>query len=115
MTDLTGEGPREITFEEAAARGDFIQLESRPGGGEDDPLAGFNPDEALAEMRELAKPWHEIGDLLELAELFKQLDSCIVRSGGTRLPQDWQYEPAVHFERLMRNQPRRTSRQERRR
>jgi len=43
------------------------------------------------------------------------LDSHIVRSGGTELPQDWRYEPGVHFERLMRNQPRRTSRSERRR
>lgn len=30
MTDQAGEGPRMITFEEAAARGDFIQLERRP-------------------------------------------------------------------------------------
>lgn len=83
--------------------------------GEDDPLADFSPDDALERMRELAKPWHEIGDLLELAELFQQLDSSIVRSGGTRLPVDWQYEPAVHLESIVRRQPRRTSRAERRR
>jgi hypothetical protein len=47
--------------------------------------------------------------------LIAALDDHIVRSGGTGLPQEWQYEPAVHFERLMRNQPKRTSRSERRR
>jgi hypothetical protein len=79
-----------------------------------DPLAGFSPDEALEEIRALC---HE--DDLEargdpLAILVAALDDHIVRSGGTALPVDWQYEPAVHFERLMRNQPRRTSRKDRR-
>lgn len=76
---------------------------------EDDSLAGFSPDEALEEIRELTR-----GFRTRLAILIGQLDDCIVRSGGTRLPLDWQYEPAVHFERLMRNQPGRTSRSERR-
>jgi hypothetical protein len=53
--------------------------------------------------------------VLELQELVAALDDHIVRSGGTDLPQDWQYEPAVHFLRIMANQPRRTSRSERRR
>jgi hypothetical protein len=100
-----------ITFGEAAERGDFIQLERRPPA-DDDPLAAFNPDDALEKMRELAGSEDNAN---EVVRLFTQLDNCIVRSGGTRLPQDWQYEPAVHFERLMRNQPRRTSREERRR
>jgi hypothetical protein len=77
---------------------------------EDDPLTGFSPDEALEEIRELTR-----GFGTRLAILVRQLDNCIVRSGGTALPQEWQYEPAVHFERLTRNQPRRTSRKERRR
>lgn len=80
-----------------------------------DPLAGFDPDAALERIRELVKPWTEIAELLELQELVASLDSRIVRSGGTALPLDWQYEPGVHFERLMRNQPKRTSRSERRR
>jgi hypothetical protein len=79
---------------------------------DDDPLAGFDPDDALEKMRELAGSEDNAN---EVVRLFTQLDSCIVRSGGTALPQEWQYEPAVHFERLMRNQPKRTSRAERRR
>jgi hypothetical protein len=87
---------------------------------DDDPLAGFNPDDALEEIRRIIAnriaSTNGVRQLLDpLARLIGDLDSCIVRSGGTRLPQDWQYEPAVHFERLMRNQPRRTSREERRR
>jgi hypothetical protein len=78
---------------------------------DDDPLAGFDPDDALEKMRELAGSEDNAN---EVVSLFGKLDSCIVRSGGTRLPQDWQYEPAVHLERVMRNQPRRTSRKERR-
>jgi hypothetical protein len=79
-----------------------------------DPLADFDPDDALEEIRELCHT-----DDLEargdpLAVLIAALDDHIVRSGGTALPQDWQYEPGVHLERLMRNQPRRTSRSERR-
>jgi hypothetical protein len=74
----------------------------------------FDPDAALERLRELVKPWTEMAELLELQELVAALDNHIVRSGGTALPQDWQYEPAVHFARLMRNQPRRTSRRERR-
>jgi hypothetical protein len=76
---------------------------------------GFDPDDALEEIRELC-----LADDLEargdpLAVLIAALDDHIVRSGGTGLPQEWQYEPAVHFERLMRNQPKRTSRSGRRR
>lgn len=87
---------------------------------DDDPLAGFNPDDALEEIRRIIAnriaSTNGVRQLLDpLARLIGDLDSCIVRSGGTRLPVDWQYEPAVHFERLTRNQPRRTSRQERRR
>jgi hypothetical protein len=78
---------------------------------DDDPLAGFDPDEALDRMRELAGSEDNAN---EVVSLFTRLDSCIVRSGGTRLPQDWQYEPAVHFENIVRRQPRRTSRKERR-
>jgi len=77
-----------------------------------DALAGFNPTEALERMRELAGSEDTAN---EVVKLFTQLDSCIVRSGGTRLPLDWQYEPAVHFENIVRRQPRRTSRKERRR
>jgi hypothetical protein len=82
---------------------------------EGDPPEAFDPNEALERIRELVKPWTEMAGLLELQELVAALDSHIVRSGGSDLPHDWQYEPAVHFERLMRNQPRRTSRSERRR
>jgi len=80
-----------------------------------DPLAGFDPDEALEEIRDLchADDLEARGD--PLAVLIAALDDHIVRSGGTALPQDWRYEPGVHFERLMRNQPRRTTRAERRR
>jgi hypothetical protein len=80
-----------------------------------DPLAGFDPDDALEEIRDLchADDLEARGD--PLAVLVAALDDHIVRSGGTELPQDWRYEPGVHFERLMRNQPRRTSRSERRR
>jgi hypothetical protein len=79
---------------------------------EDDPLADFSPDDALERMRELAGSEDNAN---EVVKLFTKLDSCIVRSGGTRLPLDWQYEPAVHLENIVRRQPRRTSRQERRR
>ena len=81
---------------------------------DDDPLAGFEPDAALERMRELAGPWHETGDPLELAELFRQLDDHLCGGCGA-LPQDWQPDPGVIAERVMRNQPRRTSRSERRR
>lgn len=75
----------------------------------------FDPDAALEEIRELchADDLEARGD--PLAVLIAALDDHIVGSGGSDLPLDWQYEPAVHFERLMRNQPKRTSRSERRR
>jgi hypothetical protein len=78
-------------------------------------MADFDPDDALEEIRELchADDLEARGD--PLAVLIAALDNHIVRSGGSDLPQDWQYEPAVYFERLMRNQPKRTSRSERRR
>jgi hypothetical protein len=87
---------------------------------EDDPLTGFDPDEALEEIRRVVAnriaSTNGARELLDpLARLIGDLDSHIVRSGGTGLPQEWQYEPAVHFERLMRNQPHRTSRKVRRR
>lgn len=79
----------------------------------DDLLAGFDPNDALDRMRELAKPWHEVADLLELAELFRKLDHWLIV--GERLPAEWAHpEPGVIFERAMRKQPRRTSRAERR-
>jgi hypothetical protein len=81
---------------------------------DDDPLAGFDPDEALEEIRELCH-----ADDLEatgnpLAVLIAALDDHLCGGCGT-LPQDWQPDPGVIAERVMRNQPRRTSRKERRR
>lgn len=109
MADQTGEGSRMITFAEAAARGDFIQLERREPADEDDPLAGFNPDDALEKMRESA-----IARSDDLAKLFRRLDHWLLV--GERLPSEWAHpEPGVIAERFMRNQPRRTSREERRR
>ena len=77
-----------------------------------DPLAAFNPDEALEEIRELCH-----ADDLEargnpLAVLIARLDDHLCGGCGA-LPQDWQPDPGVIAERFMRNQPRRTSRKER--
>jgi hypothetical protein len=80
---------------------------------EDDPLAGFDPDEALEEIRSLCSDrWPEDGD--PLVERVRQLDHWLLV--GERLPAEWAHpEPAVIAERFMRKQPRRTSREERRR
>jgi hypothetical protein len=85
-----------------------------------DPLEDFDPDEALDEIRRTVASriasTNGVGELLDpLARLIGDLDQCIVRSGGTGLPLDWQYEPAVHLENIVRRQPRKTSRAERRR
>jgi hypothetical protein len=85
-----------------------------------DPLAGFDPNEALDEIRRIVASrvasTNGVRDLPDpLARLTGDLDQCIVRSGGTRLPLDWQYEPAVHLESIVRRQPKRTTRKERRR
>jgi hypothetical protein len=81
------------------------------------PPDGFDPDDALDEIRDLchADDLEARGD--PLAVLIAALDDHIVRSGGTGLPQEWQYEPGVHLEHIIgqRRQPRRTSRSERRR
>jgi len=75
---------------------------------EDDPLAGFDPDKALEEMRETAA-----GRSDNLAKLFRRLDHWLIT--GERLPFEWAHpEPGVIAERVMRNQPHRTSRAERR-
>jgi hypothetical protein len=80
---------------------------------EGDPLAGFDPDEALDRIRELAKPWTEIAELLELQELVAKLDHWLIV--GERLPSEWAHpEPALVAEHFFRKQPRRTSRAERR-
>lgn len=76
--------------------------------GEDDRLAGFDPDEALEEIRELSE-----GFGTRLAYLIDRLDDWLIVGG--RLPFEWAHpEPAVIAERFFRNQPRRTSRAERR-
>lgn len=69
---------------------------------------GFDPDEALDEIRELTR-----GFGTRLAYLVGQLDGHLCGGCGT-LPQDWQPDPGVIAERVSRNQPRRTSRAERR-
>jgi hypothetical protein len=77
---------------------------------EDDPLAGFDPDEALEKMRELAGSEDNAN---EVVSLFRKLDHWLIV--GERLPFEWAHpEPGVIAERFMRNQPRRTSRKERR-
>ena len=75
-----------------------------------DPLADFDPDKALAEMRELAGSEDNAN---EVVRLFRKLDDHLCGGCGA-LPQDWQPDPGVIAERFMRNQPRRTSRKERR-
>lgn len=77
-----------------------------------DPLAGFDPDDALEEIRELchADDLEARGD--PLASLVAALDHWLIV--GERLPAEWAHpEPGVIAERVMRNQPRRTSRSER--
>ena len=77
---------------------------------DDDPLAGFDPDEALDRMRELAGSEDSAN---EAVRLFRKLDHWLIVGG--RLPFEWAHpEPGVVAERTMRNQPRRTSRKERR-
>ena len=78
---------------------------------ENNPLAGFDPDEALAEIRELAGSEDNAN---EVVRLFRRLDDHLCGGCGA-LPQDWQPDPGVIAERVARNQPRRTSRAERRR
>lgn len=107
--DQAGETGRMITFGEAAERGDFIQLEHRTPADHVDPLAGFDPDDALEKMREAAIPRSD-----DLARLFRRLDHWLI--AGERMPAEWAHpDPGVIAERSFRNQPRRTSRQERRR
>ena len=78
---------------------------------DDDPLAGFDPDDALEKMRELAG---SEDNACTVVSLFAKLDHWLIV--GERLPREWAHpEPAVIAERVMRNQPRRTSRAERRR
>jgi hypothetical protein len=77
---------------------------------DDDPLAGFDPDAALEEMRELAGSEDNAN---EVVKLFRRLDDHLCGGCGA-LPQDWQPDPGVIAERSFRNQPRRTSRKERR-
>jgi hypothetical protein len=78
---------------------------------DDDPLAGFDPDDALEKMRELAG---SEDNACEAVSLFRKLDDWLIV--GERLPQEWAHpEPGVIAERVMRNQPRRTSRDDRRR
>jgi len=78
---------------------------------EDDPLAGFNPDEALERIRELSGSEDNAN---EVVSLFAKLDHWLIV--GERLPSEWAHpEPGVIAERVMRNQPRRTSRAGRRR
>lgn len=79
-----------------------------------DPPTAFDPDGALEEIRELCR-----ADGLEargdpLAVLVARLDDHLFAGCGA-LPQDWQPDPGVIAERFFRNQPRRTSRAERRR
>lgn len=73
-----------------------------------DSLTAFDPDAALEEIRELTR-----GFGTRLAHLVGQLDDHLCGGCGT-LPQDWQPDPGVIAERFFRNQPRRTSRAERR-
>lgn len=74
------------------------------GGGPE----AFDPDAALEEIRELTR-----GFGTRLAYLVGQLDDHLCGGCGA-LPQDWQPDPGVIAERFFRNQPRRTSRAERR-
>jgi hypothetical protein len=71
-------------------------------------VTDFNPDAALEEIRKLT--W---GFGTRLAYLIGRLDDHLCGGCGA-LPQDWQPDPGVIVERVMRNQPRRTSRAERR-
>lgn len=80
------------------------------GRRDDDPLAGFDPDEALDQIREMSGAEDNAN---EVVTLFGKLDHWLIVGG--RLPREWAHpEPGVIAERVMRNQPRRTSRQERR-
>jgi hypothetical protein len=74
-----------------------------------DPLAGFDPDDALDRMRELSGSEDNAN---EVVRLFMKLDHWLIV--GERLPFEWAHpEPGVIAERFRRNQPRRTSRKER--
>jgi hypothetical protein len=74
-----------------------------------DELEGFDPDKALDEIRELTR-----GYGTRLAYLVHLLDHWLIV--GERLPLEWAHpEPGVIAERVMRRQPRRTTRAERRR
>jgi hypothetical protein len=87
-------------------------------------LDGFDPDKALDGLRRLCREidtddgqngdWNLAAAAEKVAELFSKLDHWLIV--GEPPPAEWRWpEPGVAAERVMRNQPRRTTRAQRRR
>lgn len=82
-------------------------------------LDGFDPDEALDGLRRLCREiddgdWSLAAAAGKMADLFGKLDHWLIL--GCDPPAEWRWpDPGVVAERVMRNQPRRTTRAQRRR